>query len=132
MFMQQFKNNIKILLFILILTGIIYPGLIASIALIINNNLSDKKMFEYPIENPKYFFARAPEESASQIDPHINISMAINQVKRIAKIRKLKQSDIIELINKCTEPPQLGFLGETRINVLKLNQALDFTFKRDQ
>ena len=130
--MQQFKNNIKILLFIIILTGIIYPGLIAVITLIINNNLSDNKMFDGPIENPKYFFARPAAESASQIDPHINISMAMNQAKRIAKIRKLKQSDIIELINKYTEQPQLGFLGETRISVLKLNQALDFTFKRDQ
>lgn len=128
-FMQQFKIAIKALLFITMITGVIYPGFIASIALIINyKNLNINNYFK----QPKYFFARLPEESASGIDPHINISMAVNQVNRIAKARKLRESDLIELINKVIERPQLGFLGETRINVLKLNQALDDTFGEAQ
>ncbi|MGD0466373.1 MAG: potassium-transporting ATPase subunit KdpC [Gammaproteobacteria bacterium] len=63
--------------------------------------------------------------SASGLDPHISLDAARYQATRIAKVRKLSEDTIMNLVNKFTENPQFGFLGETRINVLKLNLALD-------
>ena len=66
--------------------------------------------------------------SASGLDPHISPQAAMLQVERIAKARNFDQNEkqqIIQLIAKMTETPQLAFLGEERINVLLLNLELD-------
>ncbi len=63
--------------------------------------------------------------SASGLDPHISVNAALYQVNRISKTRNLPKNVIINLINKFIEKPQFGFLGEAKINVLKLNIALD-------
>lgn len=66
--------------------------------------------------------------SGSGIDPHISLENANFQIDRIAKARGFnaeKKNKLVELVNKYTEKPQLGFLGEVRINVLKLNLELD-------
>lgn len=63
--------------------------------------------------------------SGSGLDPHISVQAAKVQVKRIAKIRKLSENTLLQLIQKDIEKPLLGFLGTERINVLKLNLALD-------
>jgi K+-transporting ATPase ATPase C chain len=66
--------------------------------------------------------------SGSGIDPHISLMNANMQIDRIAKARGFdegKKAKLSELIKKYTEAPQLGFLGEVRINVLKLNIELD-------
>ena len=63
--------------------------------------------------------------SGSGLDPHISIQAALIQVKRIAEIRGLSESDIQKLIDEQTEKPLLGLFGTEKINVLKLNIALD-------
>lgn len=63
--------------------------------------------------------------SASGLDPHISLEAAMLQVPRIAKSRGLNQSDVQELVGKNVEHPQFGFLGQERVNVLRLNLALD-------
>ena len=63
--------------------------------------------------------------SSSGLDPHVSPEAALYQVARIAKVRKLSENIIVNLINKFIEKPQFGFLGEPRINILKLNLALD-------
>ena len=66
--------------------------------------------------------------SASGLDPHISPDAAIIQVERIENARKLnstQKQQLFQAINQLTEEPQFLFLGEARINVLKLNLELD-------
>ncbi len=63
--------------------------------------------------------------SGSGLDPHISLDATFYQAPRVAKARGLSLSDIEEIINNVAENRQFGLLGEPRVNVLKLNLALD-------
>jgi len=63
--------------------------------------------------------------SGSGLDPHISIESATNQINRIAEARNLETNQIETLIKQHIENRFLGIFGEPRINVLKLNLALD-------
>ena len=80
-------------------------------------------------ERREKFGDDAPAEvltaSASGLDPHISPASAKQQARRIASERKLPLDQLEMLIAQFTEGPQLGFLGEPRVNVLALNLALD-------
>jgi K+-transporting ATPase ATPase C chain len=65
------------------------------------------------------------EASASGLDPHISMDGAMLQVPRIAKARGLPESEVKLLVYQTIEPAQFGILGQERVNVLKLNLALD-------
>ena len=63
--------------------------------------------------------------SASRLDPHISIESAVLQVRRIAKERGVPESEIEKMVRRHIEQPLGGLWGEPRVNVLKLNLALD-------
>jgi K+-transporting ATPase ATPase C chain len=63
--------------------------------------------------------------SASGLDPHVSPEAARLQIARVAASRGLSQDKVTALVEKFIEPPQWGFLGEPRVNVLLLNIALD-------
>ncbi|MGE5390922.1 MAG: potassium-transporting ATPase subunit KdpC [Deltaproteobacteria bacterium] len=63
--------------------------------------------------------------SASGLDPHISRAAANLQIARVARARNVSQQKVKILVEKYTEKPQFGFIGEPRVNVLRLNLALD-------
>jgi len=63
--------------------------------------------------------------SASGLDPAISVANADLQAPRVAKARNLPLDTVLGLVKSNTHGPQLGFIGETTVNVVTLNLALD-------
>jgi potassium-transporting ATPase KdpC subunit len=82
-------------------------------------------------ENPDYqgpIPADLLTASASGLDPHISPASAEAQAPRVAKARGQRVEQVNQLAAQFTERPELGILGEPRVNVLMLNLELDRTF----
>lgn len=83
----------------------------------------------FMLHNPGIHKSDIPVEmvtaSASGLDPHISVKAALVQAKRIAAHRKISEERVVQLIHTYSEKPLLGLMGPTKINVLKLNLALD-------
>ncbi|AZB25048.1 MULTISPECIES: potassium-transporting ATPase subunit KdpC [Chryseobacterium] len=88
-----------------------------------------KRIDTLKLQNPEMASAKVPVElvtaSGSGLDPDISEEGALYQAKRIAKIRNLSVEKINTLIKDQTQKPFLGLFGPSKVNVLKLNIALD-------
>lgn len=81
---------------------------------------------------PEEIPADALTASSSGLDPHISPDYAAVQAARVAEQRGVSLSDVTSLIQEHTAGPDLGFLGNERVNVLELNLALDANTMGDQ
>ncbi len=63
--------------------------------------------------------------SGSGLDPEISPAAAAFQAARVARLRNLPEAEVLALISRLRQEPLLGYIGESRINVLELNRALD-------
>ena len=102
-----------------------------------NGKLDDVKLIKAFNDEkaPLAFTAKAPISadavtgSGSGLDPHISPANAAVQAARVAKARGISVAAVSQLIALSTEAPSLGFMGEPRVNVLRLNVALDEHFR---
>jgi K+-transporting ATPase ATPase C chain len=185
--MKKIWINVRMFLWMTLLTGIIYPLLITAIAQVTMKRKADgdflsskeklvgARLIAQKFESDNYFWGRPssidynplpsggsnlgptsavlkkvveerqakilkvhpvdknkiPPEllfaSGSGLDPHISISTAYFQIERVAKSRGIESKEIKNLVDSMLIKLSLGFLGETCVNVLMLNQALDAT-----
>lgn len=88
-----------------------------------------KRLAGYRLENdlrPETLIpADAATASGSGLDPHISVTNALLQAKRVAKVRGLDETSLRQKIVDSTTGRDLGVLGEPRVNVLMLNLELD-------
>lgn len=87
---------------------------------------SDKAPLTFTSKSP--IPADAVTESGSGLDPHISPANASSQAARVARARGVSVDQVNRLITESTEGPSLRILGDARINVLRLNLALDQHF----
>ena len=92
------------------------------------NDRLTKDAAQFRKDNPDFtgpIPADAITTSGSGLDPEISPANALAQAPRVAKARGLSTDAVVALVNTSTQQRDLGILGEPRVNVLKLNLALD-------
>lgn len=93
--------------------------------LIQNVNEQAERLKTYAPENEGLIPIDLVSSSASGLDPDISVDSAFYQLTRVAKSRGLDEEIVKRLIEQNITPRQFGILGEPRVNVLRLNLALD-------
>lgn len=85
----------------------------------------DSFLVHHPYMTRKEVPAEMVTASASGLDPHISPKSAYAQVKRVAKARGMSADKVMAIVNANVEEPLLGLFGTEKVNVLKLNVALE-------
>jgi len=103
-----------------------------------DGNLDDVKLIKAfnDDKTPLIFTPKVPvaadavTASSSGLDPHISPANAQAQASRVAQARGISVDQANQIVARFTEGPDMGLLGEPRVNVLKLNLAMDQQFPR--
>jgi K+-transporting ATPase ATPase C chain len=93
------------------------------------NDAIKERIAAYRVENSLNDSQSVPADavtaSASGLDPHISLQNAELQIPRVAKVRRISEDKLRELVRQHTDGRDLGVFGEPGVNVLQLNRALD-------
>lgn len=85
----------------------------------------DTFLIHHPYLNRSEVPAEMVTASGSGLDPDITPACAYVQVKRVAQARGMHEEQVKEIVDKTIEKPLLGLFGTEKVNVLKLNIALE-------
>ena len=85
----------------------------------------DTFLLHHPYLKREQVPAEMVTASASGLDPDISPKAAYSQVQRVAEARGLSPEKVMAIVNAQIEGPLLGLFGPAKVNVLKLNVALD-------
>jgi len=99
-----------------------------------NQGFTSKKLADAVVERSRILGGTpAPDllyASGSGLDPHISFEALQFQIPRVAEARGMSIGELKKITAEFIEKPQLGFLGQHRVNVLRLNLALEANSKR--
>lgn len=85
----------------------------------------DTFLVHHPYLSRKEVPAEMVTASGSGLDPDITPRCAFIQIRRVAQARGMNEDEVKAIVDKQTERPWLGLFGPSKINVLKLNMALE-------
>lgn len=89
----------------------------------------EQRVSDFLFAHPYLSRAEVPSEmvtaSGSGLDPDISPSGAEVQIRRVAKARGMSEATVRQIVVSTTQSPWLGLFGTPKVNVLKLNAALD-------
>ncbi|QQS36806.1 MAG: K(+)-transporting ATPase subunit C [Ignavibacteriales bacterium] len=89
----------------------------------------EKRIDDFLRKNPEIKRNEIPSDlvtaSGGGLDPHISPQAAFIQIPRVADVRGIERTVIKKLVEENIEPPLFGMFGTEKVNVLKLNMALD-------
>lgn len=137
--MNTFSPALRVVILILVLTGIAYPIFLAVVGQSIFPFQSNGSVIEFDgkkigssliaqnFESPKFFHPREPSESASGVDPHITPESAFSQIQRISDASGIPENHLktlVELNIERNKTANILIFAPPYVNVLEMNIEL--------